>query len=317
MVSIFSNNCIAGFLYNDYKVKFGSPTINLQLTPIDFIKFCSKVDFYLSLKLEENLDVEFSEDQFALISNVKIDKQFPVGKLGDILIFFQHYKNFKEAESKWEERKKRITWDNIYIILNYFNYDHFKCHAHFDLIYKGFRDLKFPNKIFIHSIKDRINLQEKEFVYIPKIEVPWYSHIANNKNNIKVYQIYDFKKWFFDSNTQNIKTQELTSKAIQNKDNQIMAINNEKQKLIDEKSNLQTQINQLQNTLNTLPIKKQQLEISNLEQDLINKKLQTKQLERQLGLVSNDAVVSHGNKITIIHPNSAKSRIQNQLSYKL
>ncbi|EHD9823511.1 hypothetical protein JN558_002020, partial [Campylobacter coli] len=31
-------------------------------------------------------------------------------------------------------------------------------------------------------------------------------------------------------------------------------------------------------------------------------------LERQLGIVSNDAVVSHGNKITIIHPNSAKSR---------
>nr|WP_237437139.1 hypothetical protein [Campylobacter coli]UKD33889.1 hypothetical protein L4998_07130 [Campylobacter coli] len=57
--------------------------------------------------------------------------------------------------------------------------------------------------------------------------------------------------------------------------------------------------------------------ISNLEQDLINKKLQTKQLERQLGIVSNDAVVSHGNKITIIHPNSAKSRIQNHLSYKL
>ncbi|ENZ1002133.1 hypothetical protein ACH5GL_001114 [Campylobacter coli] len=40
-------------------------------------------------------------------------------------------------------------------------------------------------------------------------------------------------------------------------------------------------------------------------------------LERQLGIVSNDAVVSHGNKITIIHPNSAKSRIQNHLSYKL
>ncbi|EIB1732395.1 hypothetical protein K8H13_000216 [Campylobacter coli] len=100
------------------------------------------------------------------------------------------------------------------------------------------------------------------------------------------------------------------NQAIQNKDNQIIAINNEK-------TNLQAQINQLQNTLNSLPTKKQQLEISNLEQDLINKKLQTKQLERQLGIVSNDAVVSHGNKITIIHPNSAKSRIQNHLSYKL
>ncbi len=80
---------------------------------------------------------------------------------------------------------------------------------------------------------------------------------------------------------------------------------------------LQTQINQLQNTLDTLPIKKQQLEISNLEQDLINKKLQAKQLEQQLNVVSNDTMASNGNKITIIYPNSAKSRIQNQLSYKL
>ncbi|OOX89560.1 hypothetical protein BOQ00_03345 [Campylobacter coli] len=106
-------------------------------------------------------------------------------------------------------------------------------------------------------------------------------------------------------------------KQITENNDQITTLNNEKQKLINEKSNLQAQINQLQNTLNTLPIKKQQLEISNLEQDLINKKLQTKQLEKQLNVVSNDTMASNGNKITIIYPNSAKSRIQNQLSYKL
>lgn len=106
-------------------------------------------------------------------------------------------------------------------------------------------------------------------------------------------------------------------KQITEKNNQIIATNNEKQKLIVEKLNLQTQINQLRNNLNSLPIKKQQLEISNLEQDLINKKLQAKQLEKQLDIVSNNAVVSNDNKITIIHPNTAKSRIQNQLSYKL
>ncbi|EDO8873415.1 hypothetical protein GL638_06925 [Campylobacter coli] len=72
-----------------------------------------------------------------------------------------------------------------------------------------------------------------------------------------------------------------------------------------------------QSELKDISYKIQQLEISNLEQDLINKKLQTKQLERQLGMVSNDAVISNDNKITIIHPNTAKSRIQNHLSYKL
>ncbi|HEF9825310.1 TPA: hypothetical protein SB202_001833, partial [Campylobacter coli] len=84
---------------------------------------------------------------------------------------------------------------------------------------------------------------------------------------------------------------------ITEKNNQITAINNEKQKLINEKLNLQTQINQLQNNLNSLSINKQQLEISNLDQDLVNKKPQTKQLEKQLNIVSN------GNKITMINSN--------------
>lgn len=50
---------------------------------------------------------------------------------------------------------------------------------------------------------------------------------------------------------------------------QITAINNEKQKLIDNKLNLQTQI-------------KKQLEISNLEQDLISKKLNAKEANQNI-----------------------------------
>ncbi|OOX89558.1 hypothetical protein BOQ00_03335 [Campylobacter coli] len=132
--------------------------------------------------------------------------------------------------------------------------------------------------------------------------------LTNYKEN---YELKEMKPEYWDKIAEFIADIVKTkNQTIQNKDNQIIAI-------INEKSNLQAQINQLQNTLNTLPIKKQQLEISNLEQDLINKKLQTKQLEKQLNVVSNDTMASNGNKITIIYPNSAKSRIQNQLSYKL
>ncbi|EAI8833075.1 hypothetical protein CX019_07815 [Campylobacter coli] len=88
--------------------------------------------------------------------------------------------------------------------------------------------------------------------------------------------------------------------------NQITILNNEKQILINEKSNLQ-------NILDSLPIKKQKLEISNLEQDLINKTLQTKQLSKKLGIKNNDFI----SKSTLVNLDTAKSRIQNQLSYKL
>lgn len=36
--------------------------------------------------------------------------------LGDIRIYFNHYKSFEQAVLKWEERTKRIDLNNIFII---------------------------------------------------------------------------------------------------------------------------------------------------------------------------------------------------------
>ncbi|HEC1735441.1 TPA: hypothetical protein R1688_001773, partial [Campylobacter coli] len=81
--------------------------------------------------------------------------------------------------------------------------------------------------------------------------------LTNYKEN---YELKEMKPEYWDRIAEFIADIVKTkNQAIQNKDNQIATINNEKQKLIDEKLNLQIQINQLQNTLNTLPIKKQQL----------------------------------------------------------
>ncbi|WP_224325533.1 hypothetical protein [Campylobacter canadensis] len=68
----------------------------------------------------------------------------------------------------------------------------------------------------------------------------------------------------------------------------------------------------LQNELNSLHIKKQNLEIKNLEQDLKNKELQSFVLKKELG----NKFIKNIN-INYIDKNSAKSRIQNHLSYKL
>ncbi|WP_229239596.1 hypothetical protein [Campylobacter volucris] len=93
----------------------------------------------------------------------------------------------------------------------------------------------------------------------------------------------------------------------------LIILEQNKIELIKEKKRVQQNYTILQNELNSFPIKKQQLEISNLEQDLINKKLQTKQLSKQLGIKMNEFMP----KVTLINPNSAKQRIHNQLSYKL
>lgn len=42
----------------------------------------------------------------------------PVGRLGDdVVIDFLHYSTFDEAKQAWEKRKRRIHWDNLYVVL--------------------------------------------------------------------------------------------------------------------------------------------------------------------------------------------------------
>lgn len=42
---------------------------------------------------------------------------YPVGKLEKISVYFLHYKTYSDAKSKWDERKQRINWDNLYLTM--------------------------------------------------------------------------------------------------------------------------------------------------------------------------------------------------------
>ena len=99
--TIISSNCIGTFIYYDMKLRFQSPTINLSFDMNDYIKFLENLKWYL-----EQPVIEYKDDRF----------DFPCGLIGDIEIRFNHYKSFEEAKNKWNERKKRINWDNLFII---------------------------------------------------------------------------------------------------------------------------------------------------------------------------------------------------------
>lgn len=99
--TIISSNCNGGIIYHDLNLPFNSPTINLSMDTDDFIKLVSNLKYYLEQEIVELEDKNYD---------------FPCGMLEDIKIRFNHYKTFKEAVDKWNERKKRINWDNIYIM---------------------------------------------------------------------------------------------------------------------------------------------------------------------------------------------------------
>ena len=97
--SIISSNCIGMFMYKDMELPYLSPTINLSIPMNDFVKMAENLRWYMEQKITQ---AETKED-------------YPVGFLGDVEIRFIHYSTFEEAVWKWEERKKRINWDNLFI----------------------------------------------------------------------------------------------------------------------------------------------------------------------------------------------------------
>ena len=111
--TIFSNNCLASFIYNDLRAKYLSPTIGIQIPIKDFINFCQDTNSYLSRELKEGDHLNFEAD-FRKVGGNKID--FPCAYLGDVKIMFQHEKLFSEAKDKWIRRSKRVQRDKLVII---------------------------------------------------------------------------------------------------------------------------------------------------------------------------------------------------------
>ncbi|MCD9546750.1 DUF1919 domain-containing protein [Photobacterium carnosum] len=105
-LSIISSNCLAGCIYSDLGKEFLSPTINTFFYAECFIKFCEHLDYYLSLDLKE---AKYSK---------YIDKtDYPVGVLDNIEIHFLHYSSFADAYEKWNNRKKKVNYNNIRFLM--------------------------------------------------------------------------------------------------------------------------------------------------------------------------------------------------------
>lgn len=126
-ISLISMNCIGGVLYHDCGKKFLSPTVNLYFLPSDFIKFVNNLDYYLSLT-----------------PTVCMGDRYPVGVLDDIKIFFMHYHNCEEALKKWEERKKRINFEKIFVIM--VERDGFSKND-----FENFKNIKYPKLLFTRN----------------------------------------------------------------------------------------------------------------------------------------------------------------------
>ncbi len=69
----------------------------------EYLKFVSNLRYYTSLELKEIEDERFP---------------YPAGMVGDVELVFNHYSSFQNANEAWEKRKKRINFQNVFILFD-------------------------------------------------------------------------------------------------------------------------------------------------------------------------------------------------------
>lgn len=154
--SIICNNCLGGFIYQYYDIEYRTPTLGLFIPARDYVKFLADIKSYLSTKLEF-ITPKQSRD-YESFKQIEDKMTFPIARLGDIEVFFMHYKDKEEAESKWYRRINKIKWDDLIVIMaenESCNYD----------VVKQFDSLPFKNKVSFTTI-DYPNV--KSACYIPE-----------------------------------------------------------------------------------------------------------------------------------------------------
>lgn len=133
--TIVSDNCWGGKVYQELGIPYASPFVGLFIFSPDYLKLLRNFTYYMDCELI------FKK------SSVHIDNfynEYPIANLGDIEIHFLHYKSENEAKDKWNRRKSRMHWDNLFFKMN----DNDKCS--FELL-KEFDKLPIKGKVIFSS----------------------------------------------------------------------------------------------------------------------------------------------------------------------
>lgn len=98
--TIVSNSCWGGVVYHKLGLQFCSPFINLDFDDKDFYKLAPDIKYYMQQDLQFVHGIE----------------PCPTAYLGDILLRFVHYHSDEEAREKWNTRKLRMNYDNMFLL---------------------------------------------------------------------------------------------------------------------------------------------------------------------------------------------------------
>lgn len=105
--TIIADNCIGGIMYHDLGLRFNTPFINIGFIGSEYVKILNNLHYYLSLT-PRNTGRELEH------AGVK----YPIISLGDVQFIFAHETDIELAIKKWEKRKQRVDYDNLYVFMS-------------------------------------------------------------------------------------------------------------------------------------------------------------------------------------------------------
>lgn len=175
--TLISSNCNGGNILHDLGLEFNTPFVNLFLDPDDFIKLCGNLEYYLGCEL-------------TFCDSMEQKLSYPVGILDDIKLYFMHYASREEAKSSWETRKKRVNFNDIFLLFS----DRGGCT--YDML-KAYDALPYEHKVVF------CNREYPEFNsarYIPGFEtqdsVGVCLYFKSAFTYKKYYDAFDYVSWF-------------------------------------------------------------------------------------------------------------------------
>ena len=104
-ISIFVRDCFGGLISHTLGLPFFTPFVNMFINPNEYLRFLNSPRVYMEEKLV------FQKTAFE--NNLKFD--YPIYTLGNISLNMNHYPNFDEAVAKWNSRKQRLNWYNLFV----------------------------------------------------------------------------------------------------------------------------------------------------------------------------------------------------------
>lgn len=134
-ISVISNNCWGGFMYQSCETAYNTPFIGLFMVAPEYIKLLENIEdvIYRPLVFITRADSKYKD-------YLKEDWIIGVFEGTDIEIVFMHYHSEEEVLQKWSRRLKRLDLDNMIVKFS----DNDLCT---DELVRRFDALPFPHKV--------------------------------------------------------------------------------------------------------------------------------------------------------------------------